>query len=125
MNATDLRRTAIGLGTLAALSLSGCGDKRIDNLSRGIPRDSALKVLAGGPTGDSLANVYKQETYLYNSHLINVLLYNKEGLTEKAASVPDKELTPVVLIDNKVSGWGWQHYDSVAKANNIPVKPHD
>jgi hypothetical protein len=57
--------------------------------------------------------------------MINVLLYNKDGAKEAAdPSVPDSKLTPVVTVDGKVTGWGWAHYDSVAKANNIPVKAH-
>ena len=119
------RRAAISLGAAATLALTACGDSRVGNLSTGIGRDSALKVLAGGTTGDSLANVYKQETYIYDGKLINVLLYNKDGLTETAQpGVRDPELTPVVIVDNKVTGWGWAHYDSVAKANNIEVKDH-
>ena len=105
--------------------LSGCGDKRVDDLSQGIARDSALKLLAGGPSSDSLANVYKQETYIYNGKMINVLLYSKDGAKEASdPAVPDSKLTPVVTVDGKVTGWGWAHYDSVAKANNVPLKDH-
>ena len=118
------RATALLVAT-TAMMLSACSDKRLDSLSKDIPRDSALKVLAGGQTGDSLANVYKQETYLYNGQMINVLLYSKDGTKESDdPAVPDSKLTPVVTVGGKVTGWGWAYYDSVAKANNIPVKPH-
>ena len=118
-------RHAVMLAASAALALAGCGDARIKNLSTDIPRDSALKVLAVGTSGDSLANIYKQESYIYNGRLINVLMYNKDGVKQASDStVPDSKLTPVVTVNGKVSGWGWAHYDSVAKANNIPVKPH-
>ena len=110
---------------LASAALAGCGDARVESLSTGIARDSALKILAGGPSSDSLANVYKQEAYINEGKFINVLVYSKDGVKEAAdPSVPDSKLTPVVLVDNKVTGWGWAHYDSVAKANNIPVKDH-
>ena len=119
------RRAAVLLAATSVGFLVGCGDARIDNLAKDIPRDSALKVLAGGSSGDSLANVYKQETYIYNGRMINVLLYNKAGEKEASnPSVPDSKLTPVVTVDGKVTGWGWAHYDSVAKANNIPLKEH-
>jgi hypothetical protein len=123
MHATFGRRSAFA-AALAAIALAGCSDKRISNLSRDIPRDSALKVLAGG-SADSLANIYKQETYMNDGRLINVLMYNKDGVKQASDStVPDSKLTPVVTVNGKVSGWGWAHYDSVAKANNVPVKPH-
>jgi|SRR5687768_8074934 len=119
------RCAVVLLTTTAVALLAGCGDTRIGALSEGIARDSALKVLAGGPSSDSLANVYRQETYLYNSRVINILMYNKDGLKQaNDSTVPDSKLTPVVTVDGKVSGWGWAHYDSVAKANNVPVKPH-
>jgi hypothetical protein len=125
MHALVARRAAASFAAVAVVALAGCGDKRIDSLSQGIARDSALKVLAGGPTADSLANVYKQESYIYDGRMINVLMYNKDGETEKDdPTVPDSRLTPVVTVDGKVTGWGWAHYDSVAKANNIPVKAH-
>jgi hypothetical protein len=116
---------AVLLAVASAAALSACGDKRIDQLSAGITRDSALKVMAGGASGDSLANVYKQEAYLYNSRMINVLLYNKDGVKDSEdPAVPDSKLTPVVVVDGKVTGWGWAHYDSLAKENGIPVRDH-
>ena len=125
MNVTIGRRVAVLLAATSAVALSACGDTRIDSLSTGISRDSALKVLAGGSSSDSLANVYKQEAYIYDSRMINVLLYNKDGVKDSQdPAVPDSRLTPVVTVDGKVTGWGWAHYDSIAKANNIPVRDH-
>jgi hypothetical protein len=119
------RRAAVLLAATSVGLLAGCGDKHIDSLTKDIPRDSALKVLAGGPSADSLANVYTQETYIYNGRMINVLMYSKKGEKESSnPSVPDSKLTPVVTVDGKVTGWGWTYYDSIAKANNIPVKEH-
>ena len=125
MRVIGSRRAARVASAAAALAVASCGDGRIGNLSEGIGRDSALRVLAGGATADSLANVYKQETYINDGRMINVLMYNKDGVKESdQPGVPDSELTPVVTVDGKVTGWGWTHYDSVARANNIPVKDH-
>jgi hypothetical protein len=125
MNVTIGRRAAVLVAATSVVALSACGDKRIDSLSTGITRDSALKVLAGGSSSDSLANVYKQESYINDGRVINILVYNKDGLKQADDStVADSRLTPVVTVDGKVTGWGWSHYDSVAAANNIPVKPH-
>ena len=118
------RRTAVLVAATALGLLVGCGDTRIDSLSKDIPRDSALKVL-NGSAADSTANVYRQETYIYNGRMINVLLYSKDGEKEASnPSVADSKLTPVVTVDGKVTGWGWTHYDSIATANNIPVREH-
>jgi hypothetical protein len=107
---------------------TACGDSRLDKLSTGISRDSVLAIINDGASGDSLARVYRQETYLLpnergNSTLANVLFYNKSGVKEADDSTLSREATtPIVLLSGNVAGWGWTYYDSLAKANNIPVK---
>jgi hypothetical protein len=113
------------LACLAAGALSACGDSRIKKLTPGISRDSALKVVNEGAAGDSLARVYKQETYLVDGKQLNVLFYNKDGVKQASDSTLAADAqTPIVTVNGKVTGWGWTHYDSVAKANNITASPH-
>ena len=115
---------AAGIIMLAG-SLAGCGDSRIKQLTPGITRDSALKVINEGAAGDSLARVYKQEMYLVNGKHLNVLFYNKDGVKQASDSTLAADAqTPIVTVDGKVTGWGWTHYDSVAKANNITPTAH-
>jgi hypothetical protein len=114
----------VALASLAAGALIACGDSRINKLTPGISRDSALKVINEGTSGDSLARVYKQETYLVNGQLTNILFYNKNGVRQKQDStLAAKAQTPIVTVDGKVTGWGWEHYDSVAKAMNFKPTP--
>ena len=118
------RRTAI-VGLATAVWLGACSDARVSNLTAGISRDSALKVINAGAAGDSLARVYKQEMYLINGKHLNVLFYNKDGIKQESDStLAGKAQTPIVTVDGKVTGWGWAHYDSVAKANNFTPSPH-
>ena len=108
--------------------LSGCGDSNIRKLTPGIARDSVKRILALGSTtaGDSLPNVYREERYLHNGHWISILMYSKTGKKEGGADViPEGDLTPVVLQDDTLTGWGWAHHDSVALANNIVIKPRE
>jgi hypothetical protein len=116
------------LAAAIALATAACSDSRLEKLSTGISRDSVLAIINEGATGDSLARVYRQESYLLpnkkgNVHLANILFYNKSGIK----AVDDSTLarnatTPIVISDGKVLGWGWTYYDSLAKANNIPVQ---
>ena len=111
---------AVGIATIA-----GCGDARISKLTAGISRDSALKVISEGAAGDSLAHVYKQETYLLDGKTTNVLFYNKDGVKQASdSSLEAKAQVPIVTVGGKVTGWGWSHYDSVAKAQNFKPSPH-
>ena len=111
---------------LSVSSLAGCGDANIKKLSVGITRDSVLKILAQGATStDSTANVYREERYLNAGQMITMLLYTTTGKEEGVDSIPERELTPVVLRNDTLTGWGWAYHDSVAKANNIVIKPRD
>lgn len=123
-------RLASGLAVAGAVVVTAaCSDARLEKLSTGISRDSALAVINEGASGDSLARVYRQESYLLpntqgNVLLTNVLIYDKKGRKEGTEpDAPASSMTPIVIIDGKVTGWGWTYYDSVATANKIPVKP--
>jgi hypothetical protein len=118
-------RLAITAASVALLA--GCGDANIRKLTPGIPRDSVLKILALGSTtaNDTTPNVYREERYLNNGHWTSILFYSNTGKKEGADTIPEAELTPIVLRDDTLTGWGWAHHDSVAKANNIVIKPRE
>jgi hypothetical protein len=106
--------------------LSACGDANIRKLDAGITRDSVLKILAMGSTAtDSTANIYREERYLHNGQWISILMYSNTGKKEGQEPIPEGDLTPVVLRNDTLTGWGWAHHDSVAMANNITIKPRD
>jgi hypothetical protein len=119
-----------GVVMASAIASAGCSDTRLEKLSAGISRDSALAIINDGASGDSLAHVYRQESYLLenkkgNAHVADVLFYNKKGIKETDnPTLASDATTPIVLSDGKVAGWGWTYYDSLTKANNIPGQPH-
>jgi hypothetical protein len=131
MHIRTVRRFGAGVFAGVALTTTGCKDSRLDKLATGISRDSALAIINEGAAGDSLARVYRQESYLLpnlkgNVHVANILFYNKRG--EKETDNPKLSAdatTPIVVSDGKVIGWGWTYYDSLAKANNISLKPRN
>ncbi|MGQ0540055.1 MAG: hypothetical protein ACT4R6_14005 [Gemmatimonadaceae bacterium] len=109
---------------LLIAGLAACGDPRVKELSAGISRDSVLTILGDGqraPAGDSLPHVYDVAAYLVNSVNYEVFFYTRGHAVAGADSLPREELTPIVLQDGSVSGWGWQHWDSVSKAINLPA----
>jgi len=102
---------------IAGLSLLGgmigCGgtDPRFKQLTVGISRDSALKVIG-------VEKPSRADPFLVNGHYIEVLYYTRTGAQEP---VPDRKMSPVVVVDGKLVGWGWRSLDSVAGANKLPV----
>jgi hypothetical protein len=133
MKHVSVRRKAVTASALAvATVLVACQDKRVKALDTGITRDSAVSVIAKdlkpGAGPDSFPNVYKRERFLIAGKNYEVLYFspdNKKQVIVNGAipkdTIPMKELTPLVFLDNKLLGKGWDYWDSVAKANNIPV----
>jgi hypothetical protein len=123
---SSFSRSGSRLIMLTALltATTGCGDKNIARLAVGIPRDSVIKLLGQGSAAtDSTPNVYREERYLNDGHFITMLMYSNTGKKEGEQTIPDEQLIPVVLVDDTLTGWGWEHHDSVANANRIVVKP--
>jgi hypothetical protein len=105
------------LALAAALLLVSCRkeDPRVKNLAVGIPKDSALSVMGVKPTDHGQA-------YLMGGKYIEAFIVRKEGVEGPSDSLTRGDLTPVVVVDGKLAGWGWKHWDSVADANKIAVK---
>lgn len=135
MNHLSVRRRTAALAALSAASLLvACEDKRVKQLDTGITRDSAISVLSHdlppGSPPDSFPNVYKREQFLVNGKHYEVLYFTSNN--EKAPlvneqpkgdTIPLRKLTPIVFLENRMVGKGWDVWDSVATANKIPVPP--
>ena len=103
---------------LAVLSLVivavGCEreDGRLKKLTVGISKDSAASAMGAKPD--------RVESYLVNSQYIQTLFFVRSGKTDSASRALRK-MAPVVTISDKVVGWGWPFWDSVAGKNKIEV----
>jgi hypothetical protein len=134
MNHLSVRRRVWAVAALSAASvLVACEDKRVKQLDTGITRDSAVSVISHdlppGSPPDSFPNVYKREQYLIAGKHYEVLYFNsdnkKQVVRNGAApidSLKPKDLTPLVFLENKMIGRGWDFWDSVATANKIPIQ---
>lgn len=117
-------------------TLAACGDNvDLKELEAGISADSAAVVL-GGKSGippsspstagaDTLANIYRKETFLANGTMYDVYYYHSSGKKESRDTVPESELTPIVFENSKLTGRGWAYWDSVAKSIKVPLRSHD
>ena len=102
----------------ALLLVSACAkdDPRLQNLGVGISKDSAFAVM-------ELPDTERGEAYLMNGQYIEAFVVRKQGVEGPRDSLRRKQMTPVVVIGGKVTGWGWDHWDSVAGANGIETRP--
>lgn len=104
------------ISSLAALVLLlGCegSDRRLDNLHVGMTRDSVKLAMDG-------AEPRRVDPYLNGGKYIEAMFFPRAGKTDPE-SLADRKMSPVVVIDGKVAGWGWGYWDSVATANRIEV----
>ncbi|MCC6318980.1 MAG: hypothetical protein IT361_14975 [Gemmatimonadaceae bacterium] len=122
------RSGSVVLAALGLLALTACQDKRLRELDVGISRDSAIRILADGSLGtaDTIPNIYRHNRYFMQGREFDVYLFDAEN--RKAWTDPevlDKDLTPVVVVDGKVDGWGWGHMDDVTSKYGIRIRAGD
>lgn len=87
------------------------------SLTVGISKDSAITAMGGERPS-------RIDPYLTGGQYIESMLYLRPGEAATGTdTIPDRERTPVVVINGLLTGWGWAYWDSVATANNIPVPP--
>ncbi len=93
----------------------GCeqSDPRLKNLRSGMGKDSVAVAMEG-------AAAKRTDPFLYKGQYIQTMYFPRKGKTD-SASLTDRAMAPVIMIDGKVTGWGWPYWDSVAAVNHIPV----
>jgi hypothetical protein len=127
MNHVSVRRNALTLAMLgAAIVSTACEDKRVKELHTGMPIDSAVSKIAedakpGAGAGTS-QNVYTRSRYLINGKNYEVLFFTPNNERAGKDSVPWGKLTPIVFVDNRMVGKGWEYWDSLSAANKIPLQ---
>ena len=127
MNHVSVSRSALTLSVMAAVMVAtACEDKRVKELHSGMPRDSVVNAISRdmkpGAPPDSLGNVYTRNRYLIAGKNYEVLFFTTNNEKAGKDTVPWKKLTPLVLVDGKLAGRGWDYWDSVSTANKIPLQ---
>jgi hypothetical protein len=120
MHPAFVRRRLAPLVTLAlAAVVTACGGdvgaSRLRKTHAGMPRDSVLQIMGTGAvaaTGADTARVvngFRAQRYLLNGNEVEVLWYQ-----ETPGGVNDvftqEGMTPVVLANDTLAGWGWKYY---------------
>jgi hypothetical protein len=112
MRSTSPRISALLLAPLVAAALCACGDTRLDKLTVGISKDSVTSVMGSLP--------HTTETYFVNSKTWELDLFTRHP-TLPADSVPWRKMSPVILANGKVVGWGWSWWSKQAARLNLPM----
>ena len=107
-------RAVVYAGLLGALA-AACSrsDPRFEKLTVGMPKDSALAVMG-------VEKPVRVDPYLVNGHYIEAMYFARPDADP--GKVPDRKLSPVIVIDGNLAAWGWERWDSIATANKIIVE---
>lgn len=111
-----MRSALFAAPALGLLLLSACGDKadaRLENLSAGITKDSVLTIMG-------VDKAQRVDPYLVGGQYIEAMYFPKAGKAD-SASVATRNMSPVVVVDGKLVGWGWKQWDSIAATKKIVV----
>jgi len=106
-------RLLLMLGALTLVTACGGSDRRLERLTAGLSKDSAMALMG-------VERPERLEQYLVAGRYIEILFYNRPGAD--SGSVRDRELSPLVVVDGALLGWGWGVLDSVATAARIVVE---
>ena len=112
------------LVVVALTLLSGCSGlshvradnrERLNELSVGMSRQDILDTM-GTETmqaqGSVITNPYRTEMHRAHGHTIELLMYYTD-IQKRDGAITDNELTPLVVIDGELDGWGWSHWSDV------------
>ena len=104
---------APALVLLAGLAACGAKDSRLERLTTGISKDSAMAVMG-------VEKAARIDPFLVGGKYIEVIYYSPAGTVD---SVPDRKKSPLIAVDGVLIGWGWKTLDSLSGATRIPVQP--
>ncbi len=99
------------------IALGACGDRRLKDLSTGINRDS-VAVVMGTETP------HRSESYLMEGKFWEIFYYAEPGVPA-SDSVAWRELSPVVIADGGVVGWGWKYWETEAGRLKVQLPPEE
>ena len=117
-----------------ALFLTGCmsssairaqNRENLMNLSPGLSKQNVLKVMGTetimNDMGDTITNPYRTEMYRVNDNVFELLLYYTD-IKRQDGAITDDELTPIVIKDGRLDGWGWSYWDDLVQKYEIRVR---
>jgi hypothetical protein len=109
-------RAVLVVGLAMVLTACERPDARLEQLTVGISKDSVLRIMGGTPE--------RIDPVLVKGQYIEPMYFAKPGASDPDSRL-DRNMSPVVLIQGTLAGWGWNYWDSVATQYKIQVAPRE
>ena len=114
-NRSNLNGLQLGISRTEVLSIMG---EKTDTLVSHNSDDGGSPLR---PVVTYMNNPYRTSSFEKEDKRLEVLYYYTE-VKDFDGAVSDDELTPIVLIDNKLVGWGWDYWSDVAEKYEIRIR---
>ena len=118
---------------LIGVLLTGCASldairsqnrQSLMSLSAGMSKAEVLTVM-GTKTINSengqINNPYRTEMYRSQGHTFELLFYYTD-LKRRDGAITDDELTPLVIMDGKLDGWGWSYWNGLIQKYELRIR---
>ena len=114
--------------------LSGCvmmsqirteNRQKLLSLESGMSKQDVLSVM-GTKTivpfvGPPITNPYRTEMHSSNGRAVELLFYYTD-IKKGDRAITDDELTPLVLIDGRLDGWGWSYWKDLIQKFELRIR---
>lgn len=113
------------IGCASVQNVRNDNRENVNKLAYGISKQKVLEIM-GNETANTfmagkISNPYRTEMYKYDGKIIEILFYFTD-IKKADNAITDDELTPIVIIDGKVDGWGWMYWNSLVKKYEFRVR---
>jgi len=116
-----------------AVFMSGCANlsqiradnrQKLNQLSAGYTKQEVLNIMGTKTVqaqGSVITNPYRTEMHQANGHVFEVLFYYTD-IQKQDGAITDDELTPLIIKDGKLDGWGWSYWNNLINKYEIRVR---
>ncbi|MDT8436972.1 MAG: DUF3192 domain-containing protein, partial [Gemmatimonadota bacterium] len=99
---------------------------RLFRLEAGMPADSVRAVMGTEPMkydrgifqAGEIPNPWDEESHVIRGESVDILYYVTH-VREPDGRIADDELTPLVLVQGRLAGWGWPFLDAFAERTGL------
>jgi hypothetical protein len=94
------------------------------SLSAGMSKSEVLTAMGTktiNSEGGQINNPYRTEMYHSQGHTFELLLYYTD-LKRRDGAITDDELTPLIIMDGKLDGWGWTYWNGLIQKYELRVR---
>jgi hypothetical protein len=112
-------------GCVSTSQIRADNRERLINLSVGISKQEVLEIMGTetirADNATIITNPYRTEMYRTGDSVFELVLYYTD-LQKADGAITDDELTPIVVKDGVVDGWGWSYWNDAIQKYEIRVR---